>query len=233
MSSDNHSRKPQSWEHLLEKDPHSGAGFGLGVAAAVLIHAAVFAVTWPTVAQAPPEEPEQVLYPVPIYDFVPERPEPEPIIEIELPPAPPEASLILPGPPPEDSGEPIERDHPEPPPTGPAVYVVPVDPPPPPPDPPPTIVTADFEIAAPEIEDRVEPHYTEPARHAGIEGVVIVELVIDVDGAVESVKVHRGLPLGLTQNAVDAVRQWRFAPSTYNGHPVAVRYILTVRFNLT
>jgi protein TonB len=232
MSNTSRPLQPQSWEHLLENDPYSGTGVRLGVAAAVLIHAGIFAITWPTVAQAPPEAPEQVLYPVPIYDFVPERSQPEPIIELELPPAPPDTRWIVPGPPPEDSGEPIERDVPEPPTMGPEVPFVPVEPPPPPPDPPPTIVTADFEIAAPEIVDQVEPRYTEPARHAGIEGVVILELIIDTGGAVDSVKVHRGLPLGLTQSAVDAVRQWRFAPSTYNGHPVAVRYILTVRFNL-
>ena len=230
MSSCNHSRKPQSWEHLLEKDPHSGTGFRLGVAAAVLIHAGIFSITWPTVAQAPPEEPEQILYPVPIYDFVPERPEPEPI-RVDVPVRPPQGPPIVSVPPEEVALEPSIID--EPPPTGPVVVVAPPEPPPPPPDPPPTIVRADFDVAAPEITFKVEPRYTEPARHAGIEGVVILELVIDTDGAVESVKVHRGLPLGLTQNAVDAVEQWRFAPSSYRGHPVAVRYILTVRFNLT
>lgn len=224
--------KPQSWEHLLEKDPHVGTGFRFGIVAAVFIHAGIFAITWPTVAQAPPAEPEQILHPVVLCDLIYDRPEPEPIMEIELPKPPSDATVIVPGPPPEKpSEEPIEREVFEPP-EGPVVFVVPTDPPPPPPDPPPTIVTADFEIAAPTIEYRVEPRYTESARHAGIEGVVILELIIDTDGAVESIKVHRGLPLGLTQNAVDAVEQWRFAPSTYRGHPVAVRYILTVRFNL-
>ena len=226
-------RRPQSWEHLLEKDAHGATRFGIGVAAAVLIHGAIFAVSWPTIAQAPPAEPEQLLYPVPIYDFVPTPPEPEPIIELELPPAPNETTLIVPGDPPEESGEPIEREIPVRPVTTPPIVAIPEDLPPPPPDPPPIIVTADFEVAAPTIVHRVEPRYTEPARHAGIEGVAILELVIGTDGVVESVRVLRGLPLGLTQNAVDAVRQWRFAPSTYKGHPVAVRYVLTVRFTLT
>ena len=230
MSSSNHSHKPQSWEHLLEKDPHSGAGFRVGVVAAALIHAGIFAVTWPTVAQAPPEAPEEVLYRVPLSNFVPERPEPEPI-RVDVRVRPPQGPPVVSVPPEEVALEPSIID--EPPPTGPVVVVAPPDPPPPPPDPPPTIVRADFDIDAPEITFKVEPRYNEPARHAGIEGVVILELVIDTDGAVESVKVHRGLPFGLTRNAVEAVKQWRFAPSTYNGHPVAVRYILTVRFNLT
>jgi protein TonB len=231
MSTDGRPRSPQSWEHLLEKDPHGGRRFRIGIMAAMLIHAGIFAVTWPTVAQAPPDEPEEVLYRVPIYDFVPRQREPEPIVEIELPKPPSHATVIVPGPPPEESTEPIERDAFEPP-EGPVVVIELPDPPPPPPDPPPTIVTADFEIAAPTIEYRVEPRYTEPARRAGIEGVVILELIIDTEGRVESVNALRGLPLGLTKSAIDAVKQWQFEASTYKGNPVSVRYILTINFNL-
>ena len=42
----------------------------------------------------------------------------------------------------------------------------------------------------------------------------------------------RGLPLGLTTSAVDAVKQWRFEASRYKNNPVRVRYILTVHFYL-
>jgi len=49
---------------------------------------------------------------------------------------------------------------------------------------------------------------------------------------VQDIKVLRGLPLGLTETAVDAVNKWRFEASTLNGKPVEVLYILTVRFNL-
>ena len=231
MSTDGRPRSPQSWEHLLEKDPYGGRRFRIGIMAAILIHAGIFAITWPTIAQAPPEEPEEVLYRVPIYDFVPRQPESEPIMRIELPKPPSDTTLIVPGPPPEESAEPIERDVFEAP-ERPVVIIEPTYPPPPPPDPPPTMVTADFEIAAPTIESRVEPRYTEPARHAGIEGVVILELIIDTEGRVESVNALRGLPLGLTKSAVEAVEQWRFEASTYKGGPVRVRYILTVNFNL-
>jgi len=49
---------------------------------------------------------------------------------------------------------------------------------------------------------------------------------------VESIEVLSGLGLGLTEAAVKAARQWVFEPSTYNGRPTSVQYILTVRFNL-
>jgi len=233
MSSDGRPRSPQSWEHLLEKDPHSGTGFRLGIVAAVLIHAGIFAITWPTVAQAPPAEPEPELIPFPITNLVPPEREPEPI-RIEVP-KPPTGPPIISGPP-EEPAEPMIR----PPageieiPDGPVIYV------PPPVDlaPPPVIVEKEtvfvgVDIDPPRIIHKVEPRYTEPARHAGVKGPVILELIIDTEGGVESVKVLRRLPLGLTTSAVDAVKQWRFEPSTYNNHPVRVRYILTIHFYLT
>ena len=60
----------------------------------------------------------------------------------------------------------------------------------------------------------------------------MLECIIGKTGDVQSVKVLRGLPLGLTESAVDAVNKWKFKASTLNNKPVEVLYILTVRFNL-
>ncbi len=76
------------------------------------------------------------------------------------------------------------------------------------------------------------PVYPEAARAAGVAGVVVLECVIGADGAVRMVDVLRGLPEGLTEAAVDAVRLWTFTPATVDGEPVAVRFVLTVRFLL-
>ena len=76
------------------------------------------------------------------------------------------------------------------------------------------------------------PQYTEIARKARIQGVVIVEAIIEKDGTVSNVKVLKGLPMGLDQAAVDAVKSWRFQPATLNGKPVAVIYNLTINFQL-
>jgi len=233
MSTDGEPRRPQSWEHLLEKDPYSGAGFRLGIVAALVVHAGIFAITWPTVAQAPPADPEPVLIPFPLTDFVRSEPDRPPPIELELPPSVSEGTILVPGPP-EDPVEPIDRsiDEPIEIPDGPVeVIPVPVDLPPPE-DAAPTTVMVGIDITAPKVIEKVEPRYTEPARRAGIKGAVILDCIIDTEGRVESVTVLRGLPLGLTKNAVDAVKQWRFEASTYNNHPVSVRYILTVHFSL-
>jgi len=46
------------------------------------------------------------------------------------------------------------------------------------------------------------------------------------------VKVLKGLDLGLTEQAVEAVKQWKFKPGTLNGEPVDVIFNLTVNFTL-
>lgn len=233
MSTDDRPRSPQSWEHLLEKDPDGGRRFRLGILAAALIHAAIFSVTWPTIAQAPPEEPEPILIPIQLVDLIPPEREIEPIpIEVPLPPPP--GPPVIAGPP-EEPAEPLIRQPTEVMeiPDGPIVYV-------PPPDdiaPPPAVVerqtvVVGIDIDPPKLISKVEPRYTQPAIKGMIRGVVILDLVIDSSGRVETVTVLRGLPLGLTKSAVSAVEQWRFEPSTFNNRPVSVRYTLTVHFNL-
>jgi protein TonB len=77
----------------------------------------------------------------------------------------------------------------------------------------------------------VVPEYPALARMTRVEGVVILEMVIDARGLVESVRVLRPIHL-LDQAAVDAVRQWRFTPALLNGEPVPVVMTVTVKFSL-
>jgi protein TonB len=231
MNIEGRPHKPQSWEHLLEKDPHSGTRFRLGIVAAVFIHAGIFAITWPTVAQAPPEEPDQIVIAHVLRNVVPRQPPPP--MEFTVPNFPENASIIVPGPPEEVSTEPLVRDVPPIPidVAGPVEFVLP-PPPPPTPDPGPSTGYPMLMVKPPEVVYSIRPLYTEPARRAGVEGVVILELVIDTEGAVQSVKVLRGLPLGLTKSAVRAAEQWRFKPCFFNERPTSVRFVLTVSFNI-
>ena len=77
----------------------------------------------------------------------------------------------------------------------------------------------------------VAPVYPAIAQSARVEGVVILEAVIDAQGRVESAKVLRSIPL-LDQAAVEAVRQWRFTAARLNGEAVPVVMTVTVNFTL-
>jgi periplasmic protein TonB len=87
-------------------------------------------------------------------------------------------------------------------------------------------------VLKPEVIARTEPRYTELARKARVEGVVVLRAIIDERGYVTNVELLRGQPMGLDQAAMDAVRTWRFKPATLHGQPVKVYFNLTVNFTL-
>jgi protein TonB len=76
----------------------------------------------------------------------------------------------------------------------------------------------------------VAPVYPELARAANVEGVVIIEVTVDPQGHVTEPRVLRSIAL-LDQAALDAVRQWTYAPTVLNGVPVAVVMVVTVTFS--
>jgi protein TonB len=78
----------------------------------------------------------------------------------------------------------------------------------------------------------VKPLYTEEARRRGIEGDVLLEVIVRADGSVGSVRVVQGLGGGLEARAIDAVRQWRFRPARRLGTPVDVLVEIAVEFRL-
>jgi periplasmic protein TonB len=103
---------------------------------------------------------------------------------------------------------------------------------PPAPDPSQGPLRVGGDVKAPVAINRSKPDYTDAARKGHITGVVIVETIVNKQGEVEQVKVLKGLPLGLSEQAVEAVKKWRFHPGTLNGQPVEVVFTLTVNFTL-
>ncbi|HUF22541.1 MAG TPA: energy transducer TonB [Vicinamibacterales bacterium] len=77
----------------------------------------------------------------------------------------------------------------------------------------------------------VKPVYPPIALSARVQGMVIVEGVIDTQGNVSEARVLRGVPL-LNEAALDAVRQWQYTPTLLNGVPVPVIMTMTVTFTL-
>lgn len=212
-----------------EAQDRSFMRWAMGLAA--ILHVIIFVMTWPSFAgglkdasqkktkiyvvkqvkfkQPPPQQQQQIPKPktkkVPIPDPTPD--EPEPIRDEE---------------PEEDIDFVVDEN---------LVLGVPDAPPPPEPEGPVRFVVGG-NITEPVKISGPNPMYPEAARRARIQGVVVLECTIGKDGSVREAKVLRGLPLGLTESAVDAVKKWQFKPSTLNGKPVEVLYILTVRFNL-
>jgi TonB family protein len=72
-------------------------------------------------------------------------------------------------------------------------------------------------------QGRCSGRYTEEARKAGVEGTVVLDLVVGQDGRVREVRVVSGLDHGLTEAAIAAAKECRFSPGEKDGTPVPVR----------
>lgn len=88
------------------------------------------------------------------------------------------------------------------------------------------------EVTAPVSIYKVDPPYTEDARKARVQGIVILEAVVDERGNVTRVEVLKPLAAGLDQNAVEAIRQWKYEPGRKDGVPVPVLITVSVSFRL-
>lgn len=86
-------------------------------------------------------------------------------------------------------------------------------------------------VAAANLIHRVEPLYPSLAKAARIQGIVIFQAMIGVDGQIRDLQLQEGHPL-LVAAARNAILQWRYRPTLLNGKPVEVVTTITVRFAL-
>ena len=91
-------------------------------------------------------------------------------------------------------------------------------------------------VTSPVLIREVKPNYTGDAMRAKLQGVVEMEAVVLPDGIVDPsrIKITRSLDstFGLDQQAIIAVKQWRFRPGTYKGQPVPVLVNVELTFTL-
>jgi periplasmic protein TonB len=89
-------------------------------------------------------------------------------------------------------------------------------------------------IVSPRLIKEVKPNYTGEAMRAKIQGEVWMEAVVMADGSVGQVSITRSLDpnFGLDEEAIRTVKQWRFAPGTRQGQPVAVLVEVQMTFTL-
>jgi protein TonB len=104
-------------------------------------------------------------------------------------------------------------------------------PPPPPPPAPRGPVRIGGQIQTPTLVHRVEPFYPPVAVDAHLQGIVILEAIVDRDGTVAEVKVLRSASALLDREALLAVKQWRYSPLVLNGQ--RERFVLTVTLSFS
>ncbi len=94
------------------------------------------------------------------------------------------------------------------------------------------VYLAGGDVSAPVLVKQVKPQYTQEAMRARVQGVVTLECVVQPDGSVGEARVTKALNPGLDEEALKAVRQWRFKPGLKDGKSVPVRITLEMTFTL-
>ncbi|MGA8035975.1 MAG: TonB family protein [Candidatus Acidiferrales bacterium] len=85
-------------------------------------------------------------------------------------------------------------------------------------------------VKEPQIISHVMPIYPLTAKEAGIQGDVVIQTTIDQMGNVVNTKVVSG-PMMLRGPALDALKRWKYTPSTLNGQPISVQMSVTIKFS--
>lgn len=78
----------------------------------------------------------------------------------------------------------------------------------------------------------VQPSYSNEARAAKFEGVVILKVLVGLNGRAQDVIVLKGPGLGLEAQAIKAVKKWKFQPATFEDKPVVAWQIVELDFRL-
>jgi len=87
-------------------------------------------------------------------------------------------------------------------------------------------------VSAPRALFTPEPEFSEEARKAKYQGVVVLNIIVGTDGRVHNPRVVRSLGMGLDEKAIEGVKTWKFDPSKKDGRAVAVEMNIEVAFNL-
>lgn len=88
-------------------------------------------------------------------------------------------------------------------------------------------------ISAPVPIFTPEAEFSDEARRAKYQGVVVITLIVDAQGNPQNPRVVRPLGMGLDEKALEAVRKYKFKPALKDGKtPVPVQMSIEVNFRL-
>ncbi len=94
------------------------------------------------------------------------------------------------------------------------------------------VMTVGGGVTAPKVIHSVDPQFSDAARNAKYEGTVSIQLIVDPQGNPQNIHVIRHLGMGLDAKAIEAIRQYKFKPAMFQGHPVPVQMVIDVTFHL-
>ena len=97
---------------------------------------------------------------------------------------------------------------------------------------PPGVYTVGGSVTRPVVIYHPDPEYPDAARKSKLRGTVVVAIVVGADGSVLSTKVLKTTDPVFNDNALAAIRNWRFRPGTKDGQPVPVALTVETSFNL-
>ncbi len=83
----------------------------------------------------------------------------------------------------------------------------------------------------PQLTKKVEPIYPESAKKNGISGEAALQVIVDIDGRIEKVRILKSIP-ELDDAAVEALKQWIYEPYLVDGKPVKVAFKVQIIFKL-
>jgi len=92
--------------------------------------------------------------------------------------------------------------------------------------------TCDPDVQLPTLTRDVKPQYTAEAMRAKVRGTVLVQGIVDLNGAVRDVRVMQSLEPSLDDAARRAFAQWEFRPATRQGEPVAMAVSVKMAFTM-
>ena len=87
-------------------------------------------------------------------------------------------------------------------------------------------------VKAPALIREVKPNYTSDAMKRQVQGVVEMSTVVKTDGSVGPIEITRSLDPDLDEEAMKALRQWKFRPGTKDDQAVNVEVNIEMTFTL-
>jgi len=87
-------------------------------------------------------------------------------------------------------------------------------------------------VTVPQVIYNPEPSFSDEARKAKMQGIVVLLVIVGKDGHTYNIRVGQSLGMGLDEKAIEALSRWRFKPATLNGQPVATQIAVEVDFHL-